>query len=401
MIKKIEQYIPIVGDAIVSNLIKKSKKLINKKILNINSTFIGGGVSEILKSLVPLVNNIGIDSEWRVLHGNPDFYNISKKIHNGLQGSNVTFSDEEKKLYLETNEEYCTYTDIKHDFVIIHDPQPLPIAQYIHQKQPWIWRCHIDLSEPNKDLWNFLKPLIFRYDIIIVSREEYKKNDLPIEQTIISPAIDPLIEKNLICNEENAKYLFKKYGIPTDKPLISQVSRMDIWKDPEGLLEIFRKVKEKVDCRLLYCYNSAPDDPEGEIILNRIKEKCKDLKNDVLFYGGENARLVNAVQTFSNVIVQKSIKEGFCLAVTEALWKGTPVVASNVGGIPSQIIDGETGYLVNAYDYNGFSDKIVELLKNKNLSKEIGMKAREYVKNNFLVTRLIDDYLNLLNYLVN
>jgi len=206
MIKKLEKYSGIVGDNIMVNIFKKVRKLYNKKILNVNSTFIGGGVSEILNSTVPLMNNSGLNVDWQVIHGKPAFYNITKKIHNGLQGEDISLSEKEKDLYIEVNKDFPQYSHINHDFVVIHDPQPLPIANFVKQTQPWIWRCHIDLSTPNIELWDFIKTFVFRYNTIIISHESYRKKDLPIEQRIISPAIDPLTPKNKPISENNMKY---------------------------------------------------------------------------------------------------------------------------------------------------------------------------------------------------
>ncbi len=401
--RKLEDYIGIVGDEVISNIYMNAKKLYGKHILHINSTYQGGGVSEMLVSLVPLMNNIGLDAGWRILHGSPDFFMITKKFHNGLQGAKINLSDLKKSLYTQTNENFSTFTHIDHDCVIIHDPQPLPLIRFYRKQQPWIWRCHIDLSDPQNDLWNFLKNFMLKYDVIISSSEKYKKADLPVEQRIICPAIDPVSLKNKDLSEKDILKFIKKAQIPTDKPIITQVSRMDPWKDPEGLLEVFNLVKEKIDCRLVYCYNTAPDDPEGMTIYSRVHRKAKKLieKGDVIFVVGNNDVLVNAVQRFSTVIVQKSIREGFCLAVTEALWKKKPVVASNVGGIPAQIKDGENGFLLEHTDTKGFADKIIRILQNPKLSTELGEKGKEFVRKKFLITRLLSDYLDLMNDVLN
>jgi len=398
MLNILENYIKIVDDKVIAGILKKSRRLHKKHILNLNSTFIGGGVAEILESAVPLMNNIGINAGWRVLHGKPGFYNITKKFHNGLQGEEVKFFKREKKLYLQVNEEFSSYTHINHDYVIIHDPQPLPMAYYKKQNQPWIWRCHIDLSDPNKKLWEFIKPYIFHYNLVIVSMDQYKKQDLPIDQRVISPAIDPLSQKNCHISKQIVNKYVTDFDIPMDKPIITQVSRMDKWKDPIGVLRIYEKVRQKIDCRLLYCFNLASDDPEGIKIYKELETEAKDLIEDgsIIMISRDDKLMVNAIQNISDVIIQKSTKEGFCLCVTESLWKSKPVVASNIGGIPSQIINGETGYLVDPYDYDGFADRIIELLKNKKLCKEFGKKSKEYVRKNFLMTRLIDNYLDLM-----
>jgi trehalose synthase len=234
--------------------------------------------------------------------------------------------------------------------------------------------------------------------MIIVSSEKYKKADIPVPQKVIPPAIDPLSFKNRELSESEIMRYIKENNIPTDKPLITQVSRMDSWKDPEGVLEVFKLVKEKVDCRLLYCYNLATDDPEGIEIYNRVYEKAKKYTEDrdVLFVVGNNELLVNAIQRFSTVIIQKSTREGFALTVTEALWKGKPVVAGNVGGIPNQIRDGKTGFLVDPNDYKTCADRIVRLLKEPKMAQDMGIRAKEFVRENYLTTRLVSDYLDLL-----
>lgn len=401
--RKLEDYIEIVGDDIISNIYRKARKLYTKHILHINSTYQGGGVSEMLVSLVPLMDDIGIYAGWRILHGSPDFFTITKKFHNGLQGAKINLSEMKKRLYNQTNENFSTFTHIDHDCVIIHDPQPLPLIRFYRKCQPWIWRCHIDLTDPQKDLWNFLKNFMLKYDVIIVSSEKYKKADLPVEQKVIHPAINPISLKNKDLDNKDILKLIKKARIPTDKPIITQVSRMDPWKDPEGLLEVFNYVKEKIDCRFVYCYNTAPDDPEGMMIYTKVRRKAKKLidNGDVIFVIGNNDILVNAVQRFSTVIVQKSIREGFCLAVTEALWKKKPVVASNVGGIPTQIKDGENGFLLEPTDTKGFADRIIRVLQEPKLAADMGEKGKEFVRKNFLITRLLSDYLDLMNDVLN
>jgi len=393
-----EDYIDIVGEKTVALIYKKASKLYNRHVININSTFQGGGVAEILSRLVPMMNNVGVDAGWRILHGNPAFFEITKKFHNALQGGEINLSAMKKKIYLEVNQEFSVYTHLNHDCVFLHDPQPLPLIKYSHKRQPWIWRCHIDLSDPNKELWSFLKQFILRYDLVIFSNESYMKPDLPVEQKIVYPAIDPLALKNRELSEDDILKYVTKAGIPTDKPVISQISRMDPWKDPEGVLDVFELVKKQVDCRLVYCYNLATDDPEGMEIYSRVHKKAEDWvkRGDVIFVVGNNDILVNAIQRFSSVIIQKSIKEGFNLSVTEALWKERPVVASNVGGIPVQIKDRQTGFLVEPNDFKACADRIAEFLKKPALAKKIGKQAKEYVRENFLTTRLLLDYLDIL-----
>ena len=399
MVRSIEDYIDIVGAKTIAQIYKKARKLYRKRICNVNATFLGGGVAEILGRLVPLMNEVGLDAEWRTIHGSPAFFDVTKRFHNALQGGDLELSPLRRSLYLDINEEFSRFTHLNYDCVVVHDPQPLPVVKFYKKVQPWIWRCHIDISEPHQELWTFLEKYMLRYDVIVVSSEKYKKKDLPVEQKIIHPAIDPLSLKNMeLSDADIAKYI-KEAKIPTDKPIMAQISRMDPWKDPEGVLEVYNIVKEKVDCRLLYCYNLATDDPQGMEIYTKIRKKAqKEVENgDVIFVVGNNDILVNAVQRFSDVIIQKSTKEGFALTVTEALWKGKPVVAGDVGGIPIQIKDGHNGFLVDTHDYSACADRVIKLLKDPKLSKEMGVKAKEGVREKFLTTRLLSDYLDLIH----
>lgn len=403
--ENLENYRKIVGDEVIGAIHKKARNLYGKHILHINSTYQGGGVAEILSSLVPLMNNVGIDTGWRILHANPDFFTITKKFHNALQGEPINFTERKKQLYLKANENFSTYTHIDHDCVIIHDPQPLPLIEFHKKRQPWIWRCHVDLSDPDDEVWEFLTSFILRYDVVVLSSEDYKKSDLPVDQKIIWPAIDPLSPKNMEISEKDISKYLRKFGVITDKPLITQISRFDKWKDPTGVIEVFKLVKEKVDCRLVLCGNIATDDPEGQEIYERTKGKAKGLikRGDIILVtdpASSNFMFVNALQRVSSVMVQKSIREGFGLTVTEALWKGTPVVASNVGGIPLQVIDGKTGFLLQPRDTQGFAERIIEILRNSDLACEMGKSARKHVRKNFLVTRLLADHLDLLTEII-
>jgi trehalose synthase len=403
MARSLEQYIEGAGEEVVSTIHKRMLRLYGSHTLQINSTFLGGGVAEILSSMIPLLNDVGLDTGWRTVHGNPDFFDITKKIHNAMQGNPEGLTDAERRIYLDVNRDFSIYTHIDHDMVIVHDPQPLPLVRYFKKRQPWIWRCHIDISEPNPEVWAFLRRYLLRYDIVVISSEKYRKADLPIRQKVIHPAIDHLSHKNREMDDAEMQKIINDAGIPTDKPIITQVSRMDPWKDPEGVLRVYEKVRQKVDCRLLFCYNLATDDPEGVSVYERVYQHAKDLSDngDVIFVMGNNALLVNAIQRISAVILQKSLREGFCLTVTEAMWKGRPVVASTAGGIPEQITDGENGYLIEPTDIDGCADRIVELLKNPTLADTFGTNARETVRNRFLTTRLILDYIDLMIELAN
>jgi trehalose synthase len=398
----LNDYREITGNKIISDLYKKARPLYGKRIIHINSTFYGGGVAEILNSLVPLMNDVGLDAGWRIIRGSPDFFAITKKFHNALQGDSINLTEIKKKVYLQTNEDFSTYTHLNHDCVIIHDPQPLPMIKYYKKRQPWIWRCHIDLSHPNEKLWEFLTGFVLKYDIEIISNENYKA-DLPMEHKIIRPGIDPLTPKNMELSDYDINKYLKKFKVPLDKPLLTQISRFDKWKDPAGVLEIFKLVKKEVDCRLVLCGSMASDDPEGIQIYERIKQKANSLiaNSDVILITSENNILVNALQRRSAVIIQKSIREGFGLTVTEALWKETPVVASNVGGIPLQISHSENGFLFEPNDNIGFAQKIIELIRKPDLATKIGKNGRATVIEKFLITRILDDYLDLLNNILN
>jgi trehalose synthase len=396
--RSLEDYHNIVGDKVITCIHKKARKLYHNHILHINSTYQGGGVAEILNSLVPLMNDIGINTGWRIMQGNPDFFQITKKFHNALQGGAINFTEMKRKLYLLANENFSVYTHIDHDCVIIHDPQPLPQIKFYPKRQPWVWRCHVDLSHPNGKLWGFLKNFILRYDLVVISNENYRQKNLPVEQKIVYPAIDPLSHKNMELSEKDINNTLKKFGVPTDKPLIAQVSRFDRWKDPTGVLEVFKLVRKRTDCRLILCGSMAADDPEGWAIYERAHRKAEDFikSGDVILLTSESNILVNALQRVSKVVVQKSLREGFGLTVAEALWKKTPVVASNIGGIPLQIIDGENGFLLDPLDNKGFAERIVQILKSPALVEKMGKKGKEHIRKNFLITRLLSDYLTVL-----
>jgi len=397
--RRISDYRHIVGDKVISEIYQKARKLYGKRIIHINSTYAGGGVAEILNSLAPLLNDAGLYADWRILRGTPDLFNITKKFHNALQGDKINLTEIKKKLYIQANEDFSAYALIDHDAVIIHDPQPLPLIQYYKKRQPWIWRCHIDLSSPNTELWEFLKGFILRYDKMIISSEKYKKDDLPLEQKIYQPVIDPLTAKNMELSERDIKKYLNKFNVQTDKPLLTQISRFDKWKDPLGVIEVFKKVKEEVDCRLVLCGSMASDDPEGVEIFMKVKREANRLveKGDIILITSENNILVNALQRVSTVIIQKSLREGFGLTVTEALWKETPVVASNVGGIPLQITDGKSGYLLEPTDEDGFARKIIDIMKHPDNARELGRNGKETVRQKFLITRLLLDYIEILS----
>jgi len=397
--RTLEDYREIVGDDVIAEIYRLARPLYGKKILHINSTYYGGGVAELLSSLVLLLNSAGLDADWRILRGSPEFFSITKKFHNAIQGEPIRMTDIKTSIYIESNQDFASYCKIDADCVIIHDPQPLPLIRFYKKRQPWIWRCHVDMSHPNEELWNFLKGFILAYDRIVVSDERYVRKDLPVKYTIIDPAIDPLTSKNKDIPEELIEKTFQKYGIPMDLPLITQISRFDKWKDPENVIEVFKLVRKECKCRLVLCGSMAADDPEGWEIFERTRSAAGQYldEKEIILITVEDNILVNALQRKSSVVIQKSIREGFGLTVTEALWKAKPVVASNVGGIPRQVIDNKTGFLLDPYDIEGWANTIVSLIRHPKIGLYLGEHGKEHVRKNFLITRHIIDELKLLN----
>ncbi len=398
MIDVLKSYRKIVAKQTMEKIVAKAERISDKHILCINSTFQGGGVAEILDSAVLLFNGIGVNFGWRILHGNPDFFTVTKKIHNALQGEDINFSDRKKKLYYETNRRFSKFTHIDHDLVIIHDTQPLPLIDFYEKSQPWIFRSHVDLSTPNPEVWGYIKRFIKKYDHFVVSYKKFLKKDLKLPQNIIPPAIDPISQKN---KEIPWKVVYKylgKYGIIDDKPIFSQISRFDKWKDPLGVVNVFERVRRKTDCQLVLLGSFASDDPEGQILFEKVDKKAKKSKygDDIKLLFLENDFLVNCLQRASAVVIQKSIKEGFGLTISEALYKGTPVVASKVGGIPSQVINGVNGFLLGPEDNEGFARYVTKIIEDNKLRNKLGKNGREHIKKNFLITRLVSDWLDLL-----
>ncbi len=400
--RTIDEYRHLVGDKVISEIIRLAKNLYGLRVLHINSTYYGGGVAEMLYSLIPLLNDVGIAADWRILRGTPEFFTITKKFHNAVQGDELNLTDVKKSLYLQNNQDFASYCKIDAECVIIHDPQPLPLIRFYKRRQPWIWRCHVDLSHPNPQLWEYLKGFILRYDHVVVSDVQYWKEDLPLPHSIIHPVIDPLSSKNKDIPKSLIAKTLKKHGVPTDKPIITQISRFDKWKDPANVIEMYKLVKEHVDCRLVLCGSMASDDPEGIMMYEKIHKLANNhlASKDIILITAEDNILVNALQRVSAVVIQKSIREGFGLTVTEALWKETPVLASNVGGIPLQMVDGETGYLIDPYDTKTGAERIVSLLQHPDEAKRMGTAGKELVRKKFLITRHLYDDLKLLSDLI-
>ncbi|HDO36840.1 MAG TPA: glycosyltransferase [Nitrospirae bacterium] len=386
---KVEDYERYVGAETVERILRKAGPLQDLHIVNINSTYYGGGVSEMLSSSTLLMNGLGIKTGWRIIQGSSDFFSITKKMHNALQGGDINLSDRKKELYEFIIHENALRTHLDHDLVIVHDPQPLPMINHYRKKSPWIWRCHVDLSRPNRGVWNYLAQFIGKYDAVILSIKEYAQK-LGVPQLFFMPAIDPFSIKNRELSEDEIDERLKHYGIPTDLPLVVQISRFDRWKDPEGVIEAFKLVRKKVDCTLVLLGNVATDDPEGEKVYESL---ISNRGERIMILSCQDSALVNALQRRAGVVVQKSIREGFGLTVTEAMWKGTPVIGGNVGGIRYQIEDGVNGFLVSSIEET--AERIEQLIKNKRLQEQLGRNARESVKERFLLTRYLEQYLDL------
>jgi trehalose synthase len=344
------------------------------------------------------MNDVGVDAGWRILPGTSGFFTTTKRMHNALQGENVDMNLIHKDYYLENNQKFSVFTHIDHDCVIVHDPQPLPLIKFMDKKQPWVWRCHIDFSNPHKELWDYIKTFVLRYDVVIVSDPKYKHKDLPVEQRIIMPSIDPLSTKNIDISDETIKSYMDMYKIPTDKPIMLQISRLINGKILKELSKFSKKVKKEVDCRLILCGSAATDDPEGAEIYQHVFSNNKELldKGEMMLITAEDNYMVNALQRVASVVLQKSLKEGFGLTVTEAMWKARPVIASKVGGIPNQIENNKSGILVIPDDFDECAEAVIKVLKDDKFAKKLGKNARETVREKFLITRHLLDYLNLM-----
>jgi trehalose synthase len=389
----LETYEPLIGSAATERILKKAERIRTLHVIHISSTFYGGGVTEILTPLTLIMNAMGIETGWRMIQGTPAFFSCTKKLHNTLQGERVDLAEEEKKIYEQVAFENATRLHIEDcDAVIVHDPQPLPLVSHFPERDttPWIWQCHVDLSAPNSAVWNYLRGFVEQYDAAIFSLPEYAK-DLAIDQRFITPAINPFSAKNRELSDDEISDCLAHYRIPTDRPLVVQVSRFDRWKDPAGVIEAYRSAREQVDCTLVLLGNHAIDDPEGDVILETIHSSVDER---IIVLTVDDPTLVNALQRRAAVVLQKSIREGFGLTVTEAMWKGAAVIGGNVGGIRRQITDGENGLLVESVEQT--ADRIVQLLNDSRLRERLGARAKETVRENFLMSRLVEDWVDLL-----
>ncbi len=399
--KTLTDYTHIVGKELTEQIRELAEPLKGKRVLHVSATAFGGGVSEILYTMVPLMRDVGLDAHWHVIFGKEEFFNATKLLHNSLQGAEETLSDEQWEVFDEINQINAEGLQGEWDVVIVHDPQPIGLRRGALAKGgKWIWRCHIDLSTPNPAPIARLLPMIEEYDASVWHMEQYVPNDMGRHRdavNIIPPAIDPLSPKNMAFSPEDAAFVCRQFGIDVDRPLITQVSRFDPWKDPIGVIDAYREVTARVpEAQLAMVGSMATDDPEGMEYFQKTFEYA-DGDEDIKILSNLNnvgAIEVNAFQSQSDICLQKSIREGFGLTVTEALWKGRPTVAGNVGGIPLQIDDGVSGYLVDSP--SECAARCVEILGDPELGKELGRAGKEHARRQFLTPRLLRDWLDLI-----
>jgi trehalose synthase len=370
-----------------------------KSILHVNSTRVGGGVAEILRSLVPLLADIGVEARWEVITGTEDFFAVTKAFHNALQGAEQDPSPAMLEIYREINRRNARQIPLEADYVVIHDPQPAALILHKPGAGRWIWRCHIDISHPQRKVWNFLRQFVVQYDGAIFSLPRFAQR-LPIPQFLIYPSIDPLSEKNRDLSPKEQEQALDRLRIPRDKPILLQVSRFDRFKDPVGVIRAYRLVKKHHDVRLILAGGGATDDPEGEKVLAEVREAAQSDPDILILLLPPDANLeINALQRAATIVLQKSLREGFGLTVAEAMWKGKPVIGGFAGGITVQLVYGVTGFTVNSPE--GAAFRIHYLLDNPELMAKVGEDGREFVRRNFLITRHLGDYLALMRYWMN
>jgi trehalose synthase len=368
-----------------------AERVKGKSLLHVNSTRYGGGVAEILSRLIPLLKGLEIDVRWEVIEGSEFFFTVTKNFHNALQGQVVNVTEDMLQAYLECNQENAKKLDLVADVVVIHDPQPAALVSRRKEKDKWVWRCHIDISQPQRKIWRFLRPLVTQYDAAIFSLPKFAQR-LPTPQYLVYPSIDPLSDKNRDLTEEDIDSVLNKLGIPRDKPILLQVSRYDRFKDPLGVIEAYKLTKKHSDCRLVLAGGSATDDPEGSTVLAEVQTAAgADPDIHVLVLPPTADLQINALQRAATIILQKSTREGFGLTVSEAMWKGKPVIGGFAGGITVQIVFGVTGYTVHSIE--GAAYWLRYLLENPDVAQQLGANAKEYVRRNFLITRHLADYI--------
>ena len=398
MANSLTDYEPVVGKVAISQLQQLAEHLQGTTVVHVNSTKEGGGVAEILNWLVPMMNELGLDTKWEVIEGNEAYFRTTKSFHNGLQGKATALSQSMIDAYESTVEENANRLRPileEADFVIIHDPQPAALLDLCPQRKgKWVWRCHIDASRPYRKVWQYLTPKVNGYDASIFSMSEFAQS-LSHPEFLIAPSIDPLSDKNCELPIDEFERIMDGLGIPQELPILTQISRFDRFKDPIGVIEAFKMVQEGLEAELVLAGGGATDDPEGVAVLEEVKDAVAGDKHiHVLFLPSNAHRTINALQRASTIVIQKSLQEGFGLTVTEALWKGKPVIGGNVGGIRRQVHNYYTGFLVDTPE--GAALRIRYLLRHPGKVKAIGETARQFVRENFLLTRHLREYLTLM-----
>ena len=398
-IESLDNYKSVIGAAKVNEIRELARELCGARILHLNATPYGGGVSELLRAELPLLRHLGLHADWKVIFGDEKFFTITKSFHNALQGGAFILDDTVKEIYLSYNTRNAQLLEEQYDYIFIHDPQPLALLHFKGRNNAkWIWRCHIDTSEPNQDVWNFLRPFAQEYDAAVFTLDSFVPPNLQVAKIfLIPPAIDPLSPKNMTISANLCRRVISWVGVDLHKPLLTQVSRFDPWKDPEGVIDVYRMVKQDIpDLQLALVGSMALDDPEAWQIYSRISEYDKGDPDAYVFTNltGVGNIEVNAFQQLSQVVIQKSIREGFGLVVSETLWKQTPVVAGRTGGIPLQVENGVSGFLCESNE--DYANRVRHLLKNQQEAKEMGERGRERVREQFLLPRLIADELRCL-----
>jgi trehalose synthase len=399
MTTMLESYAEVTGRDVIRHLQQLAEPLRGKTMVHVNSTRLGGGVAEILDKLVPLSRELGIDTRWEVITGDSEFYQCTKNFHNAIQGNRVATSEALLNHFLEVNEQNAIQMRSileEADYVFIHDPQPMALLSFCpNRKGKWIWRCHIDASHPHRGTWRFIDRFIRNYDASIFSLPQFVQK-LPHPSYIVSPSIDPLSEKNVDLAQDELDAVRQRFELVPDAPLITQISRFDRFKDPQGVIEAYKLAKKYIpSLQLVLAGGGASDDPEGEAVLNEVRIAAGEDPNiKILLLPADAHRTINALQRLSDIVLQKSTKEGFGLTVTEALWKGKPVIGGDTGGIRLQVIDFHTGFLVNTPE--GAALRIRYLFNQKQKILEMGAKGKEFVRENFLLTRQLREHLTLL-----
>ncbi|HEV8479800.1 MAG TPA: glycosyltransferase [Candidatus Eisenbacteria bacterium] len=395
----LEQYAAVAGEEVVDQLMQLGSKVKGARVMHVNSTKKGGGVAEILDRLVPLMQEVGVDAEWDIIDGPEEFYECTKGFHNALQGQHVSIPASRLRAYEQANERAAERLRPQleaADFVFIHDPQPARLlALCPGRKGKWIWRCHIDISRPFLPVWKYLRRVLAGYDASIFSLSDFAQ-PLPFPLYLIPPSIDPLSDKNRELTRQEVEAVVSEFDLDPDRPMVLQVSRFDRFKDPVGVIEAYRFAKPYVPgLQLVLAGGTASDDPEGEVVLREVQIAAEeDPDIHILLLPPDAHRTINALQRAATIVIQKSLREGFGLTVTEGLWKGKPVVGGNTGGIRLQVVNHHTGFLVSSPE--GAALRIRYLLKNAVERQEMGKKARAFVRENFLLTRQLREYLTLL-----